>query len=237
MLSLAQRHHIPEMMDDPECDPSQLEGALRGLAQVNRWLGGFSSLAKALEPLARSRTRLRILDVGTGLADIPVRLVRWGERHETEVEVVGVDLHEGTLDLARRYVEEVLGERSAHVQLRRADALDLPFEAGSFDVATASLFLHHFPDPVAVGVLEEMRRCAGGRVVVSDLHRHWVAYAGIRAVAALLPVSEMFAHDGPASVLQGFRSDEIEALARSAGLDGGRVRWQWAFRWVFSTIG
>ncbi len=65
--------------------------------------------------------------------------------------IVACDLNEGMLDEARRH--EVGG---APVEWRQADALDLPFEAGSFDAVLCQQGLQFIPDrPAAV---TEMRR-------------------------------------------------------------------------------
>ncbi len=56
------------------------------------------------------------------------------------------DLNEGMLDEARRH--DVGG---APVEWRRADAMDLPFEAGSFDAVLCQQGLQFIPDRPAAG--------------------------------------------------------------------------------------
>jgi SAM-dependent methyltransferase len=116
------------------------------------------------------------------------------------------------------------------------DALSLPFEPGAFDVVTAALFLHHFADDEAVHVLRQMQTLARDGIVVNDLHRHPLAFYGLKLLSYLLPVSEMFAHDGPLSIRRGFRRDELRRLADHADLTHASVRWHWAFRWTLSTL-
>ena len=68
------------------------------------------------------------------------------------IELAGVDIEERQLDVARMHLAE-LGLRA---DLRRADALELPYEDASFDHVWMMWFLEHVPEPVAA--LREARR-------------------------------------------------------------------------------
>ena len=236
----AQRAHADEMMDDFAITDRRLTQALDEIRLVNRLLGGYAASMAVLRPfLKRQGGRpTRLLDVGTGSADLPEHLVRWADRHGADVRVVAVDANPATVDYAR----EALGRRlpSAlrdRIRVEVGDALALPYEAGSFDVAHAAMFVHHFERDRAVALLREMRRTSRQGLVVNDLHRHPLGYYGIWALARAFPVSPMFRHDAPLSVLRGFRRDELCALAAAAGLPTPDVRWHWAFRWTLSTVG
>ena len=101
----------------------------------------------------------RALDVATGgghtaLALAP--LVR---------EVVAADLTPEMLAAAEGFVR---GRGAANVVFREADAEDLPFGEGEFDLVTCRIAPHHFPDPAHF-----VRECArvvgpGGLVAVID---------------------------------------------------------------------
>jgi len=153
------------------------------------------------------------------------------------VEVVGVDLNPVTVGHGRAWLDHVLSptlRRRAHIEI--ADALALPYPDNSFDVAHAALFLHHFHGAGAVQMLREMSRVARLGIVVNDLHRHRLAYAGIWLLSRLLRMAPMVQHDGPISVLRGFSRSELYSLAQAAGLAHPHVRWHWAFRWTLSTL-
>jgi ubiquinone/menaquinone biosynthesis C-methylase UbiE len=96
-----------------------------------------------------------VLDVacGTGVA-ARAAADRMGGRGT----VVGVDLNPAMLDVARRLRPDI--------EWRQADAADLPFVAGSFDVVLCQAALMFFPDRVQA--LREMARVAqaGGTVAV-----------------------------------------------------------------------
>jgi demethylmenaquinone methyltransferase/2-methoxy-6-polyprenyl-1,4-benzoquinol methylase len=99
-----------------------------------------------------------VLDVATGTGDLAVEL---GRRVGPDGEVVGSDFSEGMLELARAKAPEMVFER--------ANALDLPYDDGSFDAATVGFGARNFSD-LARG-LAEMTRVVrpGGRVVVLEL--------------------------------------------------------------------
>ncbi len=102
----------------------------------------------------------RVLDVacGTGIATrLAARTVGASGR------VVGSDLNEGML----HYAESISEGEWPQIEWRQASALDLPYEAGSFDRVICQQGVQFFPDPVAG--LGEMGRVAavGGDVAVT----------------------------------------------------------------------
>jgi len=84
----------------------------------------------------------RVLDSCCGTGDLAVACVRAGGR------VTGLDFSERMLARARK--------KSSEVEWVQGDALELPFEDGSFDAALAQLVVHFMTDPVAG--LREMAR-------------------------------------------------------------------------------
>lgn len=216
-------------MDDLAITDERLVVALRDLRLVSRWLGGERVSLDAVASVVPEGAVGRILDVGVGGGDTASALVRWGEHGGRYVLVEGVDLNPATLDVAAHWLDRTLPhDLRERITLREADAFALPYADGTFDVAHAALFLHHFDAHDAPRILAEMARVAR-LVVINDLHRHPVAYHAILRIARLSQ-SAMFRHDAPMSVLRGFSATELDAAVAEAGLVGVR-RWRWAFRW------
>ncbi|MDX1545579.1 MAG: methyltransferase domain-containing protein [Rhodothermales bacterium] len=239
MPTFAERLDAAEMMDDFSIVDERLTRALDNLRAVNRFLGGYRATRTVLEPLlaARRGGTLRVLDLATGVGDYVERFVRWGAREEVAVEAVGLDINPATVAYARGALDRALPPAlRPRAHLVEGDALALPFEDGAFDVCHTALFTHHLGNEQVVMLLREMGRVARYGLIVNDLHRHPLAYYGIAAIGAVLPVSPMFRHDGPVSVRRAFIRQELHALARRAGLAAYRLRWHWAFRWTLSTI-
>lgn len=232
-----ERLQIEEQMDDFSITDERLRTALDDIRRINRLLGGYRATFRVLDPLLDTQGDLDLIDVGTGSGDYPARLVRRGKHFGTRVEAIGVDLNPATVGYGRAWLDTHLPpDLRPHASIEIADALDLPYADDSFDVAHAALFLHHFHGPDAVQLLREMNRVSRRGIIVNDLHRHPIAYAGIWALSRLLRMAPMVQHDGPISVLRGFHRDELETIASDAALSAPSIRWHWAFRWTLSTI-
>ena len=166
--------------------------------------------ARVAEPLldaAGVHSGMRVLDVATGPGYAAERAATRG------AEVVGIDIAEGMLELARR--------RQPQLEFRRGDAEELPFEDGSFDVVVGGFIISHLPDPEravaeAVRVLRPHGSVAFSlwdrpeRNRMNGVFSDAIADSGVDGVAAE-PV------DGPDSYR--FSDDAaFEALLAEAGL-------------------
>ena len=215
------RVRVAERMDDPRIDPAELDGALRAIRGVNRWLGGVRTAWRALLPALRAaapRTCYTLLDVGTGSADVPRALVARAARIGVRIRAIGVDAHGGTLRAARTF----LGSSPA-VALVGGDARRLPFGDGAVDFVTSAMLLHHLDDDDAVSALREIDRVARLGWIVQDLARSRWALVAIAAISRFFR-SPAARHDGPASIRQALTPGEAAELVRRAGVDPGRVR-------------
>jgi len=107
----------------------------------------------------------RVLDVATGTGDLAIELAR---RVAPDGEVVGSDFAEGMLDRARAKV--AARERMAvSPRFEWADAMQLPYDEGSFDAATVGFGARNFED-LPRGLSEMVRVVRpGGRVVVLEI--------------------------------------------------------------------
>lgn len=226
MPDFSKRSTKREIIDDMALDASETTEVLRSLEIVNTYLGGYSTTLDALDRLLpRGLERARVLDVGAGGGDMARRVVAWGRERGTRIEVVTVDLDAGAVEFARA---ALAGTPEARVV--RADVYTLPFAERTFDVAICSLFLHHFEQEAAAGVLRAMSAVSRYGVVVNDLHRHPVAWASIWALTRVLGANPIVQHDAPLSVLRAFTVDDFDDLERRTGL-ALDVRWRWAFRY------
>jgi SAM-dependent methyltransferase len=217
-----------ELLDEPEIDTTALRVALGNVERANRFIGGLRSIRRHLVDFAAGREDLTLLDVGVGNGAVPRRLASWLATAGTRLRWVGVDLHSRALRVAA--IESAGGDSFGLV---RADARALPFGDGSFDLATATLTLHHFDDSDCVRVLSEMARVSRMGVIVSDLERHPLHYLGARMLAETWwrgdPVTR---HDAPVSVLRAFTPSELAELARRVPFGEARVRRHFPFRLV-----
>ena len=200
-----------EMMDDDEAlgSAAQWRQSLGDLARVNSWLGGWHALRRELDRLPTPPES--IVDIATGGADLPERMLSHLERQGVRVRCVAVDRSARILGLA-----QTMRRGDDRLTFVQADARRLPFADQSFDLATCNLALHHFDPPDATLVLRELARI-GRTVIVNDLRRHFVAWAFARVVFPVFTDNPFTRNDGPLSVRRAYTPAELETLARDAG--------------------
>ena len=205
MLTPPRRRGV-EHLEEPGVDPALVRRSLSDVARANVLFGGTRAvLAEVDHALKRTRSRqsaVTLLDVGTGVGDIPARIIQLARRRGVALITFGLDESE-TLAAATRPL------LTASV---RGNALALPFADGSVDIVTCSQVLHHFPDAEAVGVIREMNRVARMRVIISDLRRSWLAAAGIWLASFPLGFHPVSRHDGVVSVMRGYTTTELSRL-------------------------
>lgn len=205
MLTPARRRGF-EILDDPGVDADVRRRSQSDVARSNRVLGGLRAVRRVVRGALPSSGRFSLLDVGTGLADIPRSLCADAAARGIELTTIGVD---GAASL--------LSEARACLNLPVcAQALALPFSDRSIDVVICSQVLHHFADDEAVSLLRELHRVARKTVIIADLRRSFVAAMGFWLVSWPLGFHRVTRHDGVVSVLRGFTSRELRDLVRAA---------------------
>ncbi|RPI10054.1 MAG: methyltransferase domain-containing protein [Acidobacteriales bacterium] len=215
MIPSRTRGDALELLDQPNLDFRELCTSLRDVGRLNRWFGGAQAIVSEVARIVKQRGltgTITVLDIGTGGADIPRRLIRWGARHGLSVRVVACDRHEQIVTAAAAF-----SAGSEAISILRADALALPLLPGHFDFVTCSLMLHHLADDDAVTLLERLRDAPRHALIVCDLVRSRRARAGVWLAAHLVCRSRVTRHDGPLSVLRSFTVDELRALSHRAG--------------------
>lgn len=198
-----------ELMDDESFGTrAQRRGALRDLARVNRYLGGWKALRSEVDRMAVLPAR--ILDVGAGGADLSKRLLGYLSAQGVSARCVALDRSRSALEIA----QELEGP-AAMLSFVQGDATQLPFADRSFDLAMMNLALHHFDPETAVVVLRDLAR-VGRHVIVNDLRRSRIAWVFARFVFPLFTGNELTRTDGPLSVRRAYTPKELVDLAQRA---------------------
>ena len=196
-----------EILDDPDVDPDVVTRSLADVVRSNSLFGGLSSAIDELkDALKEVQPQATLLDVGTGLGDIPFRAREVARENGIQLTTVGLD---SAIELAR-------ASRAVLTLSVCADALRLPFADHSVDIVMCSQVLHHFSGVDALRLLREMNRVARVRVVVSDIRRSWFAAAGLWLASFPLRFHAVSRHDGVVSVMRGFTPEELVDIVRQA---------------------
>jgi ubiquinone/menaquinone biosynthesis C-methylase UbiE len=206
-----------EMSRQPEPEVMDLYAEAEAYARADFADVNQAFVDRLLE-LAGHLEEAAAVDLGTGPADIPIRLARARPRWR----VVAVDASEAMLAFARRAVEEA--RLSGRVELLLADAKATPLPSAAFDVVFSNSILHHINE--ADRFWAEVRRLgsSGATVFLRDLARP------ASPEAARQIVRRYAANEAPLlqaeyyrSLLASYTVREVRAQLDRAGLAGLRV--------------
>jgi len=240
---LRQRSQALELLDAPDIPRADLWRNLAELDTINRWLGGHAVTLAGLQrlythlppkpperpgaPESGAPRKLRIVDIGCGGGDTLKAITTWlkvakvAQQAGLQVELTGVDLKPECLEFAQQACQGL------DIQWICSDYRLLEAE---YDIVLTSLFCHHL-DPVQLHeFLLWAKQNAKLGLLINDLHRHPLAWWGIRLLTALFSRSHLVKHDAPLSVWRGFsRAELAEALAETGWK--AELEWCWAFRY------
>ncbi len=125
MWSIPERQDRAELLDIGVGTAQDVKDNFADLSRINRYLGGISALTRYIYPALASINRVNnpitLLDIGTGSAEIPLRMAEWAHHKRIKLRILALDLSPRNLALAR---EDTTG--NPEIELVHADALQLP---------------------------------------------------------------------------------------------------------------
>ena len=172
----------------------------------------------------------RILDVATGTGDLAIAMAR----RIRDVQVLGVDLSEQMLAVARRKIEA--RGLDGRIVLDRGDAERLAVADASVDVATVAFGVRNFGD-LGAGLRELARTIKpGGKVVILEISRprnrvfralyEFYSYKILPRIGGLVSRDKRAYEYLPASVGEFPAPEEFMAMMARAGFRNCRARSQ-----------
>ncbi|KAA5539334.1 methyltransferase domain-containing protein [Roseiconus nitratireducens] len=209
------------MMDQPGLPEDEHRLALAGLARLNRFTGIASQLYRHLrrEACRNPGRTLRILDVASGSADLPLAWAVRARRDGLKFEITTTDIS----DFAIAEQQRLAKQYDVQINSVQADCLNDPLPGG-FDVVTNSLFMHHLDEHDVGRLTERMLDISRGKVMICDLERSRSNLALVSVGAHLLSRSVVVHHDARWSVRGAFTRDELKHLVRAASGQDAAVR-------------
>lgn len=216
---------LRELMDDPACDPRELERTYANFDRVNLLVSGWRQVyTRDLRPLLVGPGGATLLDIGCGGGDVPRRLAGWAARDGLELRITAIDADERAIRYARAQ------PRPPGVTFRRAMSAELRAEGERFDLVTSNHLLHHLsPDEFRALLADTEALCGGpggGLAVHGDIERHPLAYAAFRVGTARAFTGSFIHVDGLRSIRRSYTHAELAALAPA----GWEARRQFPFR-------
>lgn len=200
-----------ELLDDPAAEPALVCASLRNIGRANRWFGGAAAVRYGLARAFAGGTpgsRWTMMDVGTGMGDLPRMAAAWARARGLVLEPLGLERHTGAARLAR----------SLGLPVLVGDAAALPFASRSIDLVLLSQVAHHFSPAAIVHLFRECNRVARRAVIVADLRRSTLAALGFRMAGSLLGFDSHTVRDGVTSLRRGFSEASLGDLLGQAGI-------------------
>ncbi|MEP6689227.1 MAG: methyltransferase domain-containing protein [Gemmatimonadales bacterium] len=202
-----------ELLDDPAADPARVAQSLRNIARANRWFGGAAAvrhgLARVLGGIPAGTT-LTVVDLGTGLGDLPHAAARWARRRGIRLVTVGLERSPVAARLALAGgVPCVVGCAGAP-----------PFREKSVDLVLVSQVAHHLAEESAVRLFQACDRLARRAVIVADLRRGPLGPLAFWVGARALRFDSVTVADGMTSLRRGYTAGRLRGLLAAAGVLG-----------------
>lgn len=221
-----------EIIDNLSFSDPLLINNLKEMEKINHWLGYNHTLIKAIKKIYKQnqwvwhkqKQKIKLADLGCGSADCLRYIHQWLIRNNLSCDLVGIDANEFVL----KYAQEICSD-FPQIHFEREDVL--AENDASYDLVMLNHLCHHLTDEKIVTLLETLLNKTRLAIIINDLHRHPLAYFGIKLIAKLFHFSKLTKHDGPLSVLRGFHKKELIFLLEKTSAKKFEIRWCWPFRW------
>ncbi|WCM54947.1 methyltransferase domain-containing protein [Microbacterium sp. EF45047] len=222
---------IRELMDEPDADRRMLQRTYARFALVNGivspWRGGYR---RDIRPRAR-RGAVRILDVGSGGADLTRALARRMRRDGLAAEITALDA-DARANAWASARDGGLGIRYVH-----GVTADLVRAGDEYDVVLSNHLLHHLTAGELRALLADAQRLVrpGGVAVHHDIARSRAAYLLFAAVtlplAPTVLAGSFIRPDGLTSIRRSYTADELAAAVPPAWTVRRRAPMRLELRW------
>lgn len=219
-----------EIMDDLSMTGETLRKTLDQIALINKRLGGNQATLEGIIPLLETEPENRtvcIADLGCGNGDILRAIADHGRKKGLQLQLLGIDANEFTVNYARE-----LSDGYPEISYHQLDVLSSDFRNLKYDIAIATLFLHHFSEREIEELMDRLLQTATRGVVINDLHRCRMAYYGFKLISLFIS-NPMVRNDGALSVLRGFKKKELLDFCHKIKASVCTIRWKWAFRYLW----
>lgn len=207
-----------ELLDDPRAEPGQVRESLRNIARANFWFGGAAAvrfgLRQALPPGEAPVQPLTLLDVGTGMGDLPRMAVAWASVRGITLKPLGLERHAAAARMAQQEgLAALVGDGGI-----------LPIRDRGVDLVLLSQVAHHFSPDAIIRLVSECTRVARRAVILADLRRSALAAVGFQFAAHALRFDSDTRRDGVTSLRRGFSTASLGQLLARAGVTAEVVR-------------
>jgi len=227
------RSNKTEIMDDFSMKGDLLRDTLDKLGNINKWLGGNRVTLNGVLQLLQHQPKDKIytiIDLGCGHGDILRLVADFGRKNDYQFKLIGIDANQDAITYASE-----LSVDYPEITFENYDIFSKEFQNLDYDIALATLFLHHFKTEKLEVLLKQLSGKAKLGLVINDLQRSEMAY-GLFKLLSMVISNQMIVEDGLTSILRAFKRKDLENLSQKLNLKS-QIRWKWAFRyqWLIKT--
>ena len=232
MPNFSHRSYTKELLDAAGIPFAHIAQNMRELDTINHRLGGHRVTLKGFQNILKAKRAIlqnpiSVVEIGCGGGDNLRVLQQWANQKNISVHLTGVDINAECIAYAQA--------QNKGIHFITSDYKKVTFE-NKPHIIFSSLFCHHFRDAEIIEQLQWMHEHTAAGFFINDLHRHPLAYYSIMALTQLFSKSYLVKNDAPLSVRRGFVRQDWQRLLQQASLTQYTLRWQWAFRWLLTSV-
>jgi 2-polyprenyl-3-methyl-5-hydroxy-6-metoxy-1,4-benzoquinol methylase len=232
MVDLTARSYKKELLDGDNIPFEDIKQNMKELDTINTLLGGHKISIDGVKKITRKNTdkkSLVICEIGCGGGDNIKAINKWCKKNSVAVSFIGIDIKKECIDYAALQCNDIAASWivSAYEQVKFEKKPAIIF---------SSLFCHHFKEDELLFMLQWMKNNATAGFFINDLHRNSIAYYCIKLLTRFFSKSYLVKNDAPLSVARGFTKKEWQQILSNAGIDGGMIKWKWAFRHLIAFV-
>jgi 2-polyprenyl-3-methyl-5-hydroxy-6-metoxy-1,4-benzoquinol methylase len=225
-MNLSDRSYQKELLDDDLIPFADIKQNMQELDFINKWLGGHKITIDGFSQLAADEKQLSVCEIGCGGGDNLIAINNWCKKKGIALTITGIDIKDECIRFAKSRKEI-----ASAVTWITSDYKKVVFDKKP-DIIFSSLFCHHFTGEQLVGQFAWMKLNSTKGFFVNDLQRNIVAYYSIKLLTKTFSKSYLVKNDAPLSVARGFHKDELVTICKHAQVEGCKINWKWAFRYL-----
>ena len=230
MMDFQYRNTEPELMDKPNVPIDILRLVFRDINKSNRYLGGnaitLANICKLIKLFPGKQ--YTIADMGCGDGEMLRQIAGHFRNKETEVVLIGLDLNENALTIARE-----LSVDFPEITFLKQDILALKPQDFNCDILLCTLTMHHFSNAQIPIFLSKFTKLAKIGIVINDLQRSALSYYLFKGFSAIFIKTKIAKHDGLISIKSGFKKKDLITFSKDLTHTTHTINWKWAFRYVW----
>lgn len=229
-MHLAVRSTEVELMDNPDVSIHELKNTFLDINRSNAMLGGNDISIHSVWNLVKNNLKksYTILDMGCGDGYMLRKTALLLRKKKIKGVLIGMDLREDILAIAREASQDF-----PEIQFIKQDVLALDASKFQCDILLCTLTMHHFTNAEIIVFLNKFVSISRLGIVINDLHRSKLACFLFKIFRIFFLKTHMAKIDGLISIKRGFLKSELEDFAKKIPNVIHRIRWKWAFRYVW----